>query len=274
MYLSPEYLNKYISIIDDYLKTPLLASLQQGHFTFYNDETSDITSIEQMAVYATFEHMGKIKQHFVGIYPVSKEVGTSLSAENIMLSLEKHFKDMGVDLRQAKFACMDTTNVNSGNRGGLKRHLAHIVPMLFWVGCGNHKLALCFKHLLGKFPVILETDAFLEALWKYFKYRTLAMASLERFADLYNETPVVRTCPSVTRWTAHERCCKSVLKGYRQILSSLIFLYNERKEPESLGLIIQLTTPKHPLYDLDATRDLPIHWSPWTRLTKGRDLSG
>ena len=60
---------------------------------------------------------------------------------------------------------MDMTNVNSGERSGLKQLLANIVPMLVWIGCGNHQLALCFKCLLGRYPCIFETDTFLLSIY-------------------------------------------------------------------------------------------------------------
>ena len=104
-----------------------------------------------------------------------------------MTSLEKYFQDLGIDLKKARFSCMDNTNVNSGEKGGLQRYLANLVPLLNWVGCGNHKLALCFKHLLPQFQSIFETDAFLEALWKFFKYRPQAMNLLKNAADIYGE---------------------------------------------------------------------------------------
>ena len=40
-----------------------------------------------------------------------------------MKYLEEDFQDQSVDLTRARFACMDTTNVNSGERGGLKWYL-------------------------------------------------------------------------------------------------------------------------------------------------------
>ena len=144
--------------MNDRNENSLLALLRLSYFTFFNDEMQDITSVEQMAVYGSFEHNG-VAEHFIGIYPISKVVGTSLSAEN-MASLKKNLIDLSVDIKKAKFACMDTTNVNSGDRGGLKRYLANTVPMLLWVGCGNHKPALCFKHLLPRYETILETHFF------------------------------------------------------------------------------------------------------------------
>ena len=55
-----------------------------------------------------------VKERFVGLIPVSKVVGMHLSAVNIMGALERFFKDLDIPLRNAKFACIDTTNVNSG----------------------------------------------------------------------------------------------------------------------------------------------------------------
>ena len=51
LYASPVYISKFIGIIYNYLKLPLLASLQDKYFTVITDETTNITSIEQMAVY-------------------------------------------------------------------------------------------------------------------------------------------------------------------------------------------------------------------------------
>ena len=89
----------------------------------------------------------------------------------------------------------------------------------FWHGCGNHKIALCFKHLLNKIPSIIETDAlFLQSLWKFFEYRTLAKNLLEESDD---ENVLVPVAPSVTLWITHERPCKSLTKSYRQYISLL-----------------------------------------------------
>ena len=95
-------------------------------------------------------------QHFKEInlfdlIPISKELGTHLSAVNIMFTLENFFVKKEINLQQARFVCMDTTNINSGEKNGLKRHLEHKVPLLKWIGCNNHKLALTFKHLIPSF---------------------------------------------------------------------------------------------------------------------------
>ena len=72
-----------------------------------------------MAIYAIFEHNNWIKEHFIGIYPLSNVVGAHLTAGN-MQSLEKYFEDSFIDLSKVQFSCMDTMNVNSGEKSGLK----------------------------------------------------------------------------------------------------------------------------------------------------------
>ena len=147
-----------IQVIADYLKQPLLSALRTGNYTFYSDETTDITFIEQFSVYmyVTFCVNNIVSEHFIGLIPISKEVGASLSALNIMAALENFFSKRSIPLCNARFACMDTTNVNSGVVGGLKRYLEHKVPLFCWIGCNNHKLALCFKHLIPQFPCIFD----------------------------------------------------------------------------------------------------------------------
>ena len=137
---------------------------------------------------------------------------------------------------------MDTTNVNSGEKAGLKRLLKHAVPLGCWIGCGNHKIALCFKHLLGDFPVVFSADATLLCLWKFFHYRPLAVNFLKNAAEAYEEAQVTPVCPSVTRWTAHDRACKGICEGYSQILSALTTCVNERKEPDALGIFVEVSS--------------------------------
>ena len=83
----PEYISKYIQIMDDHIKLPLLASLHSsGPFIFFNDETSDVTTTKQMVIYATFNYQGAICKH-VGIIPLSKLAGTEPRAPSVMKSL-------------------------------------------------------------------------------------------------------------------------------------------------------------------------------------------
>ena len=77
--------------MSNYMKQPLLENMRSNLYSFYTDETSDVTSIEQLAIYATFLRNQPISEHFIGLIPISKEVGAHLSAVNIMSALENFF---------------------------------------------------------------------------------------------------------------------------------------------------------------------------------------
>ena len=209
---------------------------------FFIDETSDVTMTEQIAIYATFNNQGTIKKHCEGTIPISKLVGTELSAPNIMKALIKFFDEINIPLSQACFSCMVNMNVNSGSCGGLKRYILHEIPMALWVGCGNHKLALCFKHLLKEFPCVAEFDIALLSLCKYFHYWSQAVNFLQEFAEAYNKNQALPVCPSTTRWISHGRACKASYEGYHAQIATLTVCYNERKEPEALGIFMAITS--------------------------------
>ena len=62
-----------------------------------------------------------------------------------------------------------------------------MLTLVCWIGCNNHKLALCVKHLIPQFPSIFETDAF---LLSFLKYRPLAKNFLEESATVYGQFPI------------------------------------------------------------------------------------
>ena len=90
-YLSPLYVSKYIETMSNYMKQQLLENMGSNLYSFYTNETSDVTSIEQLAIYATFLRNHSISEHFIGLIPINKEVGAHLSAVNIILALANSF---------------------------------------------------------------------------------------------------------------------------------------------------------------------------------------
>ena len=108
------------------------------------------------------------------------------------------------------FFCMGTTNVTSSKYSGLKRLLNHAVPLDNWVGCGNQKVNLCFKHLLNYFLDDLSANTMLLALWKFFHYHLLAINFLKNVTDAYDKCHVTQVRP--TRQTVHDRACKNLCR--------------------------------------------------------------
>ena len=131
-------------------------------------------------------------------------MGSHLSAKNVLKAITKYLSDLGIELVNGRFFCMGTTNVNSDEKSGMKCQLQYAVHLVVWIGCGNHKVALCFKHLLQVYPDFLAADATLLALRKFFHYRPLANNFVKNVAEMYDEKQVTPIRASVTRWRAHD----------------------------------------------------------------------
>ena len=98
-YLLPTHVAEYISIMNEYIKVPLLKSLINGQFyPFYNDETQDISTTEQQAFYSTFEHNNKISEHYLGIIPISQFVASHLSVQKVLKAITKYLSDLVIEL--------------------------------------------------------------------------------------------------------------------------------------------------------------------------------
>ena len=66
--------------MSNYMKQPLLENMRSNLYCFHTDKISNVTPIEQLAIYATFLRNQSISEHFIGLTPISKEVGAHLSA--------------------------------------------------------------------------------------------------------------------------------------------------------------------------------------------------
>ena len=53
-----------------------------------------------------------------------------LSAANILKALQSYLEKQEITIDNSSFFMMDTANLNSGEKSGLKRLLKHVVPML------------------------------------------------------------------------------------------------------------------------------------------------
>ena len=69
--------------LSNYMKQRLLENIRSNLDSFYSDETSDLTSTEQLARFATFLRNQCISEHVIGLIPISKEAGAHLSVVNI-----------------------------------------------------------------------------------------------------------------------------------------------------------------------------------------------
>lgn len=99
--MSLQYIAKYTDLINHYLEVPFLSSLSQNKFVIHRDEIRDISPVDQMAIYATFNKMQNVRT-FCDNYS-HKENGRNTTELDSLSALEKYF----VKLRGKSVFCDD-----------------------------------------------------------------------------------------------------------------------------------------------------------------------
>ena len=90
-YLSPVYVSKHIETCLIIWSKRHWKVCEVIYILFYTDETRDVTSKKQLAIYPTFWWNQSISKYFMGLILVSKEVGAQLLVVNITFTLENFF---------------------------------------------------------------------------------------------------------------------------------------------------------------------------------------
>lgn len=100
---------------------------------------------------------------------------------------------------------------------GLQRRFRHLVPHQIYINCRNHKLALCVKHLINKYPVIVKVDNVLIGVWKMFHYSQKKFALFKQVQESYGMKKLTLIRAAATRWLSHGRACIRLVDRYVQV---------------------------------------------------------
>ena len=123
-----------------------------------------------------------------------------------------------------------------GERSGLQRRIHHISPHSMCVNCRCHRLALCFRHLIGQFSWLAKLDKLLLELLESFHYSTLNCLILTEIQKAYGMKVLHLVIKAVaTRWPSHGATCKRCLERYKEILEALDQELVAKPNPEISG---------------------------------------
>ena len=86
---------------------------------------------------------------------------------------------------------------------GLQRRFRHISPLCHYINCRNHRLALCIKHLMKDYPILLDVDSTLLGLWKLFEYSPQKFVMFSDLQETYGLKGLALVKAAATRWLSH-----------------------------------------------------------------------
>ena len=128
----------------------------------------------------------------------------------------------------------------SGEVSGLQRRMRHVSPFCLYMNCRNHRLALCLKHLMKEYPLLVDADSVL-AIWKLFHYSPQRFHVFKTIQEVYGNQPITLIRAASTRWLSHGQAAIRFIDLLQSCLDALDQIYERKKEPEVFGLRSSVT---------------------------------
>ena len=175
-------------------------------FTLLLDESTDEANRSELLLIVRMIKDGKIENHFLDLLQLDRG-----DAETIFESVSDCLRENGLDIKCARSASMDGCFTMAGEPAGVKQLLAAATYHFVYIHCRNHRLSLCFAHLIPKFPDFKNFYSLLLTLYLLMKYSSVRQSIFEEIQQAYKLPSLKSIKAGVTRWLSHGQAGKRVL---------------------------------------------------------------
>ena len=110
---------------------------------------------------------------------------------------------------------------------GVRSHFEQCSGHLVYIHSCNHRLALCFTHVIPKYDNFVKFDSLLLNLYLLLKNSTVKSNIFEEVPNAYGLKSLKLIKAVTTRWLSHKR----VLDHYKALVALLDSVYLRKKEP-------------------------------------------
>ena len=138
---------------------------------------------------------------------------------------------------------MDGCSTMSGKHNRVRALFEDATPHFAYIHCRNHRLALCFAHLLPQFEDFKKFDGLLLNLYLLLKHSSIKQSIFEKVQNAYELRALKLVKAAVTRWLSHGKAVQRVLDRYEALVASLDAIYLRKQEPAVRGLRDELIQP-------------------------------
>ena len=231
-YITANRVKQFIKIISEWMKKNTVNELKTcNEFTLLLEESTDEANHSELLLIVHMIKDGKIGNHFLDLLQLNHG-----DAETIFESVSDCLRENELDIKHTRFAGMDGCSTMAGEHAGLKQLLAAATYHFVYIHCQNHRLALCFAHLIPKFPDFENFDSLLLNLYLLMKNSSVKQSIFEEIQQAYELPSLKLIKAAVTRWLSHGQAGKRVLNRYETLVASLDQIYVRKHEPAVLRL--------------------------------------
>ena len=168
-YLSPNTVSQFVKIISNWMREETINIIKDSdRFTLLLDESTDEANRSELSLIARIVRNGQIENHFLDLLQLK-----TCDARSICNSVQEFTIQEGIEISRIVFSGMDGCSTMSGEHNGLKKLLDDTCSHNVYIHCRNHRLALCFAHLIPKYEEFFEFDGLLLNLYLIFKHSSV-----------------------------------------------------------------------------------------------------
>ena len=224
-----------LSSISKVLERALLSS-SSVYFSLMADESTDVSSKEELSICARWEQGGKTVEHFLGIM-TAKET----TAQAISTYLCDFLESKSINMTKMRGIGFDGANTMSGKRSGVQKRLRLHSPSAVYVHCRCHQLQLATLNAADQHRDVKRVVGTLLTIWKAFYYSPKKAEKLLEIQAVLNAPELKMVKPSDTRWLSRERAVRAVRRSLPALVTTFEEIYSKTGDAEAHGLATLLT---------------------------------
>jgi hypothetical protein len=232
-YMSKASTAEFLYSISHFIEQSILSRMKKSQFySIMADESTDVSSKEEMSICGRWVKDGKAMEHFLGILRAHEVDEQSLT----QLYLLDFLQDKGLDVKKVRGLGFDGANTMSGAKSGLQLRVRFHTPSALYVHCRCHQLQLASVHAAGDHNEVKRMFGTLLTMWKMFHYSPKKAEKLAEIQAALDSPELKVLKPSDTRWLARERCVRAVRRSLPALVATFQEMYDESGDAEAYGL--------------------------------------
>ena len=240
-YLSNFTVRKFVKLIGEYIEKKTIEKIKKcKNFTILLDESTDDANRSELALIARIvDEKGVVQNHFLTLIQLQR-----CDALSIFTAVYDYLKKNEIDITRICFSGMDGCSTMMGEHKGVAQHFKNHCSHHSSIHCRNHRLALCFSHLIPWYKPFKNFDGLLLNLFLMLKHSSVKTSLFNEIQQSYDLESLKLIKAATTRWLSHGKASQRVLDRFEPLITTLIAIYERKKEPAVQGLLDELTEPE------------------------------
>ena len=231
-YMSKISTAEFLNSISHFIEQGILSRMKKNQFySIMADESTDVSSKEEISICGRWVEEGKAMEHFLGIVRACE-----VDAQSLTQYLLDFLQDKGLDIKKLRGLGFDGANTMPGAKSGVQLRVRFHSPSALYVHCRCHQLQLASVHAADEHNEVKRMFGTLLTMWKMFHYSPKKAEKLAEIQSALDSPELKIQKPSDTRWLARERCVRAVRRSLPALVATFQKMYDESGDAEAYGL--------------------------------------